>query len=104
VSGFVPVATLAELAEEVPVRVQVGGVPVCLVRSGGEVFALGDTCSHAEVSLAEGEVSDGAVECWLHGSKFDLRSGKPTCLPATEPVPTYPVRIEGDAILVAVEE
>lgn len=103
-SGFVPVATLAELAEEVPVRVQVGEVPVCLVRSGGEVFALGDTCSHAEVSLAEGEVSDGAVECWLHGSKFDLRSGKPTCLPATEPVPTYPVRIEGDAILVAVEE
>lgn len=103
-SGFVRVATLAELAEELPVRVQVDGVPVCLVRSGGEVFALGDTCSHAEVSLAEGEVSDGAVECWLHGSRFDLRSGKPTCLPATEPVPTYPVRIEGDAILVAVEE
>ena len=56
----------------------VGGVPVCLVRSEGEVFAMHDVCSHAEVPLSEGEVEDGTVECWLHGSRFDLRTGKPT--------------------------
>ena len=51
--------------------------------------------------LSEGEVDDSTVECWLHGSRFDLRTGKPTGLPATEPVPVYPVKIDGDDVLVA---
>ena len=53
------------------------------------VFALNDVCSHAEVSLSEGEVYDGTIECWLHGSCFDLRTGKPTNPPATQPVAAY---------------
>ena len=61
-----------------------------------------DICSHAEVSLSEGEVDDGEIECWLHGSRFDLRTGQPTGLPATEPVPVYPVKIDGDDVLVDV--
>ena len=77
---------------------------MCLARSKGEVFALFDECSHAEVPLSEGEVEDGTVECWLHGSRFDLRTGKPTGLPATEPVPVYPVRVDGDDVFVAVKE
>ena len=72
-----------------------------IVRTGGEVFALRDVCSHAEVPLSEGEMNDHTVECWLHGSCFDLRTGKPTGLPATEPVPIYPVKIEGDDVYVA---
>jgi 3-phenylpropionate/trans-cinnamate dioxygenase ferredoxin component len=81
--------------------VEVGGEPVCVVRTGGEVFALHDVCSHEEVPLSEGEVYDHTVECWLHGSCFDLRTGKPTGPPATKPVTTYQVKIEGDDVLVA---
>ena len=58
---------------------------------------------HAEVSLSEGEVEDCTIECWLHGSQFDLRTGQPLSLPAIRPVPVYPVRVEGDAVLVDTE-
>ncbi len=98
------VARLSELPEEGAVRVQVGSTPVCLARSGGEVFAVNDVCSHADVSLSEGDVEDGTVECWLHGSRFDLRTGRPTGLPATKPVAVYAVTIEGDDVLVDVED
>ena len=77
------------------------GEPVAVARAEGEVFAMRDVCSHAEVPLSEGEIYDHTVECWLHGSCFDLRTGQPTGLPATEPVPVYPVKIEGDDVYVA---
>ncbi len=98
-----PVAKLSELADDTAVRVDVGGMAICLARSQGEVFAVSDICSHADVSLSEGDVDDGTVECWLHGSSFDLRTGKPTGLPAIKPVATYPVTLEGDDVLVDVE-
>jgi 3-phenylpropionate/trans-cinnamate dioxygenase ferredoxin component len=104
VRGFVKVATLSSLAEDSAVQVEVGNTPICIARSQGEVMAIFDECSHAEVSLSDGEVEHGTVECWLHGSRFDLRTGKPTGLPATESVPVYPVRIDGDDIYVAVKE
>jgi 3-phenylpropionate/trans-cinnamate dioxygenase ferredoxin component len=102
--GFVRVASLADLADDTAVHVEIGDVPVCLARSQGEVMAIFDECSHAEVSLSDGEVEAGSVECWLHGSRFDLRTGKPTGLPAISAVPVYPVRIDGDDIYVAVKE
>ena len=92
---------LADLPEDGALGVEVRGVPVALVRTGGELYALHDVCSHEEVPLSEGEIYDHTVECWLHGSCFDLRSGKPTGPPATAPVATYPVRIEGDEVYVA---
>ena len=69
----------------------------------------GDVCSHAEVALSEGEVTfddkgTPEIECWLHGSAFDLRTGKPSGLPATRPVPVYPVKIEGDDVLVSLNQ
>ena len=70
----------------------------------GEFYAIHDVCSHANVALSEGEVVDCEIECWLHGSMFDLKTGKPSSLPATEPVPVYPVKIEGDDLYVAVKE
>jgi 3-phenylpropionate/trans-cinnamate dioxygenase ferredoxin component len=103
VSDFVRVAALSELGDDTARRVEVDGVDVCLARSDGEVFAVDDVCSHAEIPLSEGEVEAGTVECWLHGSRFDLRTGEPTGPPASEPVPTYPVKIDGDDVLVAVE-
>ncbi|MDT3396073.1 non-heme iron oxygenase ferredoxin subunit [Streptomyces sp. B1866] len=101
-SAFERVCALSELEEDTPRRVELDGVPVSVVRTEGEVFAINDICSHANVSLSEGEVADCAIECWLHGSSFDLRTGKPSSLPATRPVPVYPVKIEGDGADAAV--
>ncbi|MCQ0022248.1 non-heme iron oxygenase ferredoxin subunit [Streptomyces somaliensis DSM 40738] len=102
--AFVRACDLGELAEDTPKRVEIDGTPVSLVLTGGEVFAINDICSHANVSLSEGEVENCAIECWLHGSSFDLRTGKPSGLPATRPVPVYPVKIEGDDVLVSVTQ
>lgn len=99
---------LADLREGQPRRVVVDAVPVALVRVGATVYAVNDVCSHAEVSLSEGEVSDCTIECWLHGSRFDLRTGEPSGPPAYEAIATYPVQIEGQGdeavVLVAVPE
>jgi 3-phenylpropionate/trans-cinnamate dioxygenase ferredoxin subunit len=100
----VKVGSLSALPDNTAQHVQIGGTPVCVARSEGQVMALLDECSHAEVALSDGEVEAGTVECWLHGSRFDLRTGRPTGLPATEAVPVYPVRIDGDNIYVAVKE
>jgi 3-phenylpropionate/trans-cinnamate dioxygenase ferredoxin subunit len=75
-----------------------------MFRVGDEVYAVGDTCSHAEASLAEGEVFDMSVECPRHGSEFDLRTGAPSSLPATSPVPTYDVSIEDGTVYVTLED
>jgi 3-phenylpropionate/trans-cinnamate dioxygenase ferredoxin subunit len=94
----------ADLSDDEAFGVEVGGEPVAIVRAQGEVFAIRDVCSHAEVALSEGEVDGCTIECWLHGSRFDLRTGKPTGLPATEPVPVYPVKIEGGDVLIAIDQ
>jgi 3-phenylpropionate/trans-cinnamate dioxygenase ferredoxin subunit len=91
-----PVCRLSELTQDKPHLVQVAGEDIVLVRQGEEVFALSDICSHAEVSLSTGDVADGAIECWLHGSRFDLRTGEPSGPPAWEPVPTYPTTVAPD--------
>jgi 3-phenylpropionate/trans-cinnamate dioxygenase ferredoxin subunit len=103
-NGFVRACALSELEDGTPLRVELGGVPVSVVRTAGEVFAINDICSHANVSLSEGEVDDCQIECWLHGSTFDLRTGKPSGPPATRPVPVYPVKIVGDDVLVSVTQ
>ncbi|WP_239308520.1 non-heme iron oxygenase ferredoxin subunit [Frankia sp. Cj3] len=97
---FQRVCALADLREESALGVEVGGQPVCLALAGGQVYAIRDECSHAEVMLSHGEVEDARIECWLHGSQFDLATGEPVGLPATEPVPVYPVKIDGDDVLV----
>jgi 3-phenylpropionate/trans-cinnamate dioxygenase ferredoxin subunit len=102
--AYVRVCSLGDLVEDTPQRVEVDGVPISVVRTAGDVFAINDICSHANVSLSEGEVEDCQIECWLHGSTFDLRTGKPSGLPATRPVPVYPVKIIGDDVLVSVTQ
>jgi 3-phenylpropionate/trans-cinnamate dioxygenase ferredoxin subunit len=82
-------------------RVDVDGYRVVLVRIGDdEWYCLDDRCSHAEASLAEGEVwaDDREIECPLHGSTFELETGRPITLPATRPQRTYEIRVEGDAV------
>jgi 3-phenylpropionate/trans-cinnamate dioxygenase ferredoxin component len=96
------VAALSDIPEGGTLAVEVDGVEVALVRTSEEVFAIRDECSHASIALSEGEVEGCEIECWLHGSMFDLRTGKPTNLPATEPVPIYPCKVDGDEVYVDV--
>ncbi|MFF4835470.1 non-heme iron oxygenase ferredoxin subunit [Streptomyces sp. NPDC001315] len=100
ISGYTYLCRFDVLEEGVPRRFEVEGVPVSLVLTGDELFAIHDVCSHSAVSLSEGEVDGCTVECWLHGSRFDLRSGKPLDPPASRPVPVYPVRIEDGCVYV----
>jgi 3-phenylpropionate/trans-cinnamate dioxygenase ferredoxin subunit len=96
------VARLDELAPGTARRVEVDGTAIALVRCGDDVFAIGDICSHANVSLSEGEVlcEDGEIECWKHGSTFSLATGEPQALPATQPVPVYKVVVrDGDVVV-----
>lgn len=92
-------------AEELPkgavVRAEVDGTEIALVHADDDNFyAIRDECSHASVALSEGELDGCTLECWLHGSRFDLRTGEPSGLPATEPVPVYPVEIrDGDVFV-----
>ena len=98
----VRVAALDEMDEAEPLRVVVGDRAVALVRLGDDVYAIGDTCSHAEVSLSGGDVDEDecTLECPKHGSAFDLRTGEPLSLPALRPVPTYSVQVrDGDVYL-----
>jgi 3-phenylpropionate/trans-cinnamate dioxygenase ferredoxin component len=104
-SGFVHACHLSDLpGDDGVISVEVNGEPVAIACAGGDYYAIRDVCSHAEVPLSEGEIYDHTIECWLHGSCFDLRTGKPSGPPATKPVPVYPVKIEGDDVLVAIEE
>ncbi len=84
------------------VHVDLGGLPVCLARSSGRVHALLDECSHGRVALSDGQVDGGLVQCWWHGSCFDLTTGVPTGPPATRAVAVYPVRVTAAGIEVAV--
>jgi 3-phenylpropionate/trans-cinnamate dioxygenase ferredoxin subunit len=105
-------AQLACLASDVEpgtaLRVELEGpdgpVPVAVVRDEeGDLHAISDICSHGQVSLSDGDVVDCTIECWLHGSTFDLRTGAPLALPATRPVPVYPVTVDGERVLVDVD-
>jgi 3-phenylpropionate/trans-cinnamate dioxygenase ferredoxin subunit len=79
-----------QLVQDQAHRVIVNGIPIALVLdSSGVVHAIGDTCTHGDISLAEGFVEDNTLECWAHGSKFELETGKPLTLPAYEPVPVF---------------
>jgi 3-phenylpropionate/trans-cinnamate dioxygenase ferredoxin subunit len=84
---------LSDLDEGKPFAVEVDDVEVVLVRRGERVHALRDECSHAELALSEGELTPKGIECWLHGSCFDLHTGAPSSPPATEPVDVFPVEI-----------
>ena len=93
---------LDEVPTDEALAVTMGRYEVAVARHEDEVFAVENICSHAAVALSEGVVEDCTVECWLHGSRFDLRTGKPTGLPATEPIATFPVDVRDGEIYVDV--
>ena len=80
-----------------------GSVPVAVVRDeDGDLHAISDVCSHQAIALSEGEVVSGEIGCWVHGSVFDVRTGRTSSLPAVSPVPVYRVSVVGDDVLVEV--
>ena len=92
-----------EIAKGSVISAEVDGIDIAIVHADDDRFyAVRDECSHASIALSEGEIDGCTLECWLHGSRFDLRTGKPTGPPATEPVAIYPVKVDGDDVLVDV--
>jgi 3-phenylpropionate/trans-cinnamate dioxygenase ferredoxin component len=97
-SDFIRVCSTDDVPKAGAISVEVDDVRLAIVHAEDDNFyAVYDECSHAAIPLSEGEIDDCTLECWLHGSRFDLRTGEPTGLPATEPVPVYPVDVrDGD--------
>jgi 3-phenylpropionate/trans-cinnamate dioxygenase ferredoxin subunit len=94
------VCTTDELEVNKAFRVVLDEVAIVVVKdAGGAVHAIGDTCTHGDISLSEGFVEDDAIECWAHGSSFSLATGKPLNLPAYEPVPVFVVNVDDDGIV-----
>ncbi len=93
---------VAEVESGTARRFDIPGHRIALVRIGDDFYAIGDRCSHADYSLAEGEVvaDDLEIECWKHGSTFSLVSGQPQSLPATKPVPVYEAKVVGSDVVV----
>lgn len=97
---MVELCRLDELEPGAARRFVVDGHAVAVVRIGDDVYAIGDRCSHQDISLSEGTVDtdECTLECWKHGSTFDLRTGKPETLPATRPVPVFEVSVRDGVV------
>ena len=101
---FVRVASVGDLEDDETMQVDVGDEQVLLARLGGAFYAIGEECTHEGGPLSQGWVEEGQVECPLHGAQFDLKSGDFTAPPASDPVKSYPVKVEGDDVLVGLTE
>jgi len=104
-AGWVRACSVDDVPPAGAVRVEFGPFAVAVVRTEDEeIFAILDVCSHADVALSEGEVDGTTLECWLHGSRFDLRTGRPTGLPATRPVPVYQTVVDDGDVYVRLDK
>jgi 3-phenylpropionate/trans-cinnamate dioxygenase ferredoxin subunit len=97
---------LDELPPGTARRFDVGTHRIAVVRIDDEVYAIGDTCTHANISLSEGDIhaDDKTIECWKHGSEFSLETGEALTLPATKAEPVYDVRVDGGDIVVVIDD
>jgi len=101
---FYQIADLSELANGEKLYVEIGDLELVVFNIAGEIFAIGDVCSHDGAPLGEGEIEEFEVVCPRHGARFNIRSGKATELPAVEDIPAYPVRMINNQIEVGVPE
>lgn len=97
---FVAVATLSELPNGARKIVEVDGRPLAVFNIAGALYAIADVCSHDDGPVAEGELDGHEIECPRHGARFDVRTGKVLSFPAIVSIPAYPVRVEGENVLV----
>lgn len=97
---FVSVAKVGEIAVDGVKIVRLNDVPVAIFRFDDGYYAIEDVCTHDGGPVAEGCLANGVIECPRHGAQFDVRTGRVVRFPATSPVPTYAVRVNGDDIQV----
>ncbi len=102
--GFVVAARAGELAPGRMKRVDIGGRRILLANVGGHYYAVDDTCTHEDASLSTGFLKDELVKCPLHGSRFNVRTGEALEEPAEAALRTYPLRLEGERILIDLSE
>lgn len=101
---MIRVCTTEDVPKGTAVSADVDGTQIAIVHAEDDQFyAIYDECSHEQIALSEGEIDGCTLECWLHGSRFDLRTGQPTGLPATVPVPVYPVEVHDGDIYISLE-
>ena len=100
----VQISPLVDFPNEAGLRIEIAEHRVAMFRVGDDIYAIGDRCSHAEASLAEGEVFDNEVECPRHGASFSLIDGDALTLPATTAVPIYKVDVEDDVVYLTIDE
>jgi 3-phenylpropionate/trans-cinnamate dioxygenase ferredoxin component len=103
-SSFVKVATRDELPPGGKKLVEIDGGAVAVFNVDGAFYAIDDICSHDGGPLAEGELMGCEIECPRHGARFDVKTGRPLCMPAIEPVAVHPVELRGDDIYVATDD
>ena len=103
-SDFQTVANVADVPENGLIGIVAEDRPIVLINRDGTIYALEDRCSHEEFPLSSGECEAGEITCVLHGARFDIETGAPRALPAVMPVKTYEVRVEGDNIMVKLDD
>jgi 3-phenylpropionate/trans-cinnamate dioxygenase ferredoxin component len=99
-TDFIKVAELSDLEDGEMMAIEADGEPVCLARVDGTIYAFTDNCTHISGPLNEGELDNCVLTCPWHGAQFDVRTGKVLRGPARQDILTYPVKIEGEAILI----
>lgn len=100
VAPYEAVADADELKPGQMKKISVGGKRVLLANADGELYAVNEMCSHEDYSLFLGCIQDGKIKCSLHGSYFDLKTGRPTVEPADEPICTYALKVANGKVWV----
>lgn len=100
---FVPVSKVSDVPDPGRQVVEVDERLVALFHVDGQFYAIDDVCTHDGGPLAEGQLDGYQIACPRHGARFDIRDGRALTMPATEPTQSYPVRIEGDDVLIGIE-
>jgi naphthalene 1,2-dioxygenase system ferredoxin subunit len=98
---WIDASAVDEVPEDDVIGVMVEGRDIAMYNAGGEIFATDNICTHGHARLCEGFLEGHEIECPLHQGKFDVRTGQPTCAPVTEAIRSYPVKVEGGRIWLA---
>ena len=103
-SDFVPVARVGDVVDPGKTTLEIGDRLVVLIHAGGDWYCIDDVCTHDGGPLGEGPLEGDTIACPRHGAKFNIRTGEALTMPATEPTAVHEVRIDGDRVLVRIQE
>ncbi|MEY2859964.1 MAG: hypothetical protein RL392_422 [Pseudomonadota bacterium] len=101
-TNWIDAAAQADVPQDDVIGMDVAGRDIALYGVNGEVFATDNICTHGHARLCDGFLDGFEIECPLHQGKFDVRSGQPTCVPVTQALRSYPVKIEGGRVWLAI--